>query len=332
MRPAAAQPQPFDADRDRWTHAVQEAARLHHSVRAELAIRASTPAAARGAMEALLLIRERTRDGWLRWDIFGPHPAGVLREAGFFDPEQHRLGRWVCRSVWGRRPPQYIWTLGCLVLPRPLPVGRTALFTVTAFAVLGPATSLLPAATGLLAAGAAGMAAAAGVPAAVQRFTRRRVRVVETSKAYAAVFYRLLADEQRLRMLAERSGRYELARAAAVLPRLVWDAAGLVPLAADNVEARDLLLGYAQSLALLVDQAVEVGRREEAVESAIRDDRVAVVPVRPALPEGLLPRQLLDDARLELEELGEGLLHAREVLGGAHDDRTQSARSGESGE
>ncbi|MDX3204718.1 hypothetical protein ABZZ79_22095 [Streptomyces sp. NPDC006458] len=329
MRPAA-QPLPFGADRDRWTHAVREAARLHHAVRAELAGRHSAPAAERAAMEALLLVRERTRSGWLRWDIFGPNPAGVLREAGVFDPEQHRLGRWVCRSVWGRRPPQYIWTLGGLELPRPLPVGRTALFTVAAFAALGPATSLLPAATGLLAAGSVGVAAAAGLPAAVRRLTRRRVRVVGTSEAYAAVFFRLLADEQRMRMLAERSGRYELTRAAAVLPRMVWDTAGLVPLAADDVEARDLLLGYAQSLALLVDQAVEVLRQEEAVESAIRDDRAAAVPVRPALPEGLLPRHLLDEARLELEELGEGLRHAREILGGAHDDGTQRVRSGES--
>ncbi|GLX22571.1 hypothetical protein [Streptomyces lavendulae] len=330
MRPAA-QPQPFGADQDRWTHAVREAARLHHAVRAGLAGQVSAPAAERAAMEALLLIRERTRGGWLRWDIFGSHPEGVLREAGVFDPEQHRLARWVCRSVWGRRPPQYIWTVGGLELPRPLPVGRTAMFTLSAFAALGPATSLLPAATGLLAAGAVGVAAA-GLPAAVRRLTRRRVRVIENGEEYAAVFFRLLADEQRLRQLAERSGHYELARAAAVLPRLVWDAAGLVPLAAADGEARDLLDGYAQSLALLVDQAVEVGRREEAVESAIRDDRAAAVPARRALPEGLLPRQLLDDARLELDELGEGLRHAQKVLGGSHEDRTQPVRSGESDE
>ncbi|WP_053761282.1 hypothetical protein [Streptomyces sp. AS58] len=271
MRPAA-QPLPFDADQDRWTHAVREAARLHHAVRAELAGRLADPAAERAAMEALLLIRERTRGGWLRWDIFGPHPAGVLREAGVFAPGQHWLGRWACRTVWGRRPPLYIWTLGCLELPRPLPVGRTALFTVVAFAALGPATSQLP--------------TAAGLPAAVRRLTRRRVRVIETGESYAAVFFRLLADEQRMRMLAERSRRYELTRAAAVLPRLVWDAAGLVRLAADVVEARELLLGYAQSLALLVNQAVEVERQEEAVESAVRDGRAAAVQVRPPCLKG----------------------------------------------
>lgn len=330
MRPNA-QPLPFDADRGRWTHAVREAGRLHHAVRAELGGRLPAPATEKAAMEALLLIREQTRGGWLRWDIFGPNPAGAVREAGLFDPEQHRLGRWACRTVWGRRPPLNIWTLGGLELPRPLPVGRTALFTVAAFAALGPATTLLPAATGLLAAGAVGVAAAIGLPAAVRRLTRRRVRVVETGEAYAAVFFLLLADEQRLRMLATCSGRYELTRTAAVLPRLVWDAAGLVPLAADDVEARGLLLGYAQSLTLLVDQAVEVERQEKAVESAIRDDRAAV-PVRPALPEGLLSRHLLDEARLELEELGAGLRHAREVLGGAHDDGTRTARSGESDE
>lgn len=329
---STAQPLPFAADRDRWTRAVREAARLHHAVRAELAGRLSVPAAVRAAMEALLLIRERTRGGWLRWDVFGPHPGGELREAGVFDPGQHRLGRWACRTVWGRRAPRHIWTLGGLELPRPLPVGRTALFTVAAFASLGPATSLLPAAIGLLAAGAVGVAAAVGLPAAARRLTRHRVRVVESDEAYAAVFFRLLADEQSLRMLAQRSGRYELTRAAAVLPRLVWDAAGLVPLAADSVSARELLLGYAQSLALLVDQAVEVERQEEAVESAIREDRAAAAPVRPALPEGLLPPHLLDEARLELEQLGEGLRHAREVLGGAHDDGTRHARSGESNE
>jgi hypothetical protein len=157
------------------------------------------------------------------------------------------------------------------------------------------------------------------------------VRVVETGEAYAAVFFRLLAAEQRLRMLAERSERYELTRAAAVLPRLVWDAAGLVPLAADDAEARELLLGYEQSLALLVEQAVEVERQEEAVESAIRDDRAPASPARPALPEGLLSRELLDEVRLELEELGHGLRHAREVLGGA-DEGTQHATNGESDE
>ncbi|MEU0214351.1 hypothetical protein ABZ281_04240 [Streptomyces sp. NPDC006265] len=328
----AAQPLPFDADRERWNHAVREAARLHHTVRAELGGRFPDPATEKAAVEALLLIRERTRGGWLRWDIFGPDRAGALREAGLFDPEQHRLGRWACRMVWGRRAALRIWTLGGLDLPRPLPVGRTALFTVAAFAALGPATSLLPAATGLLAAGAFGVAAAVGLPVTVRRLTRRRVRAVETGEAYAAVFFRMLADEQRMRMLAERSARYELTRVAAVLPRLVWDAAGLVPLAADDVEARGLLFGYAQSLALLVDQAVEVERQEEAVESAIRDDRAAAVPVRPALPEGLLPRHVLDEARLELEELGEGLRHAREILGGAHDDGTQRVRSGESDE
>jgi hypothetical protein len=279
-------------------------------------------------MQALLLIRERTRGGWLRWDIFGPPPAGVLREAGVFDPGQHLVGRWVSRTVWGRRPPLYIWTLGGLELPRPLPVGRTALFAVTAFAALGPATSVLPAASGLLVTGLAGLVAAAGLPAAVRHLTRRRVRVVETGEAYAMVFFRLLAAEQRLRMLAER---YELTRAAAVLPRLVWDAAGLVPLAADDVEARELLLGYEQSLALLVEQAVEVERQEEAVESAIRDDRAPASPARPALPEGLLSRELLDEVRLELEELGQGLRHAREVLGGA-DEGTQHATNGESDE
>ncbi|MFJ9967282.1 hypothetical protein [Streptomyces avermitilis] len=327
MRPAA-QPLPFGADRDRWAHAVREAARLHHAVRAELAGRLTAPATERSAMQALLLIRERTRGGWLRWDIFGPHPAGVLREAGVFDPGQHLVGRWVGRTVWGRRPPLYIWTLGGLELPRPLPVGRTALFAVTAFAALGPATSVLPAASGLLVAGVAGLVAAAGLPAAVRHLTRRRVRVVETGEAYAGVFFRLLAVEQRLRMLAERS---ELTRAAAVPPRLVWDAAELVPLAADDVEARELLLGYEQSLALLVEQAVEVERQEEAVESAIRDDRAPASPAGPALPEGLLSRELLDEVRLELEELGQGLRHAREVLGGA-DEGTQHATNGESDE
>ncbi|WP_250568923.1 hypothetical protein [Streptomyces sp. CJ_13] len=105
----------------------------------------------------------------------------------------------------------------------------------------------------------------------------------------------------------------------------------LVSLAADDVEARELLLGYEQSLALLVEQAVEVERQEEAVESVIRDDRASASPAEPAVPEDLLPRALLDEARLELEELGRGLCHAWEVLGGA-DEGTQHARSGESDE
>ncbi|MEU2769822.1 MULTISPECIES: hypothetical protein [Streptomyces] len=96
-------------------------------------------------MEALLLIRERTRDDWLRWDIFGPNQAGALREEGLFDSEQHRLGRWAYRTVWVRRAALRIWTLGGFDLPRPLSVGRTALFTATAFSALGPD---LPAASG----------------------------------------------------------------------------------------------------------------------------------------------------------------------------------------
>ncbi len=115
------------------------------------------------------------------------------------------------------------------------------------------------------------------------------------------------------------------------MPQLVWDAAELVPLATDDVEARELLLDHDQSLALLVDQAVEVERQEEAVESAIRDERAPAPSASPALPEGLLPRALLDEVRLELEELGQGLRHAREVLGGA-DEGAQHARSGESDE
>lgn len=71
-----------------------------------------------------------------------------------------------------------------------------------------------------------------------------------------------------------------------------------------------------------------VERQEEAVESAIRDDRAPASPARPALPEELLPRALLDEVRLELEELGHGLRHAREVLGGA-DEGTQHATNGE---
>ncbi|MFD4609999.1 hypothetical protein ACFWOT_18235 [Streptomyces sp. NPDC058440] len=98
-------------------------------------------------------------------------------------------------------------------------------------------------------------------------------------------------------MLAERT---ELTHAAAVLPRLVWDAARLVPLAADDAEAHELLLGYAQSFALLADQAVEVEQPEEAVESAVGNDLAPAPPARPALPEGLLLRALLDEARLEL--------------------------------
>ncbi|OEJ29044.1 hypothetical protein AS594_36170 [Streptomyces agglomeratus] len=192
------------------------------------------------------------------------------------------------------------------------------MFTATAFAALGPVTSVLPTSARLLAAGALGAAVAAGLPAAIRHRTRRRVRVVKDVETYAAVFFRLLASEQQLRMLAGRSGRSKLTRASAVLPRLLCDTAGLVPLAAGDPEARELLLGYEQSVALLVNQAVAVERQEDAVESAIRDDHAFAEPTGPALPDGLLPRACLG-------ELGQGLHHAREVLGGADAD----ARSGE---
>ncbi|MFI6688410.1 hypothetical protein [Streptomyces sp. NPDC050485] len=313
---------PFDADQDRWTHVVRAAARFRDASHTELA-----------APEALA-IRERTRGGWLRWGAFAgrSHPASVLREAGVLDPAQRRVGRWACRTVWGLAPPLYIWTVGGFLLPRPLPVGRTAVFAVVAAAALGPASSLLPAGFGLLGAVAVGLAVSSGLPAAVRRLTRRRVRVVGGDEPYGPVFFRLLAAEQRLRILAERSERPELARAAAVLPRLLWDAAGLVPVAADDPEARELLCGYAQSLGLLADQAAEVEQQEEAVEAAIRDERASVVPARAALPEGLLPRALLEEARLELEELGQGLRHARELLDGAPEGGHRHARSGETDE
>ncbi len=328
-------PLPFDGDEPRWDSALRHAARVHHAVHAELARRTTVPPALRAAAEAQLLIPERTQHGWLRWETFDasgrPHPAGRLRVAGVYDPAQNSGWLGICRTVWGRRPPGYIWTIAGRELPRPVPVGRAAAFTVTAFATLGPATSALPPAVRLIAAGALGAAVAAGLPAALQHATRRRVRVVDNAQAYAPVFFRLLAGSQHLRALAKRSGHYELARAAAILPRLLWDAAGLVVLAAGDEEARELLLGYAQSLELLVEEAVEVERQEEAVESAIRDEgsthraHAAVA----ALPEGLLPRASLEEARLELEELGQGLRHARDVLEGEADGSQNHVERGE---
>ncbi|OEJ22094.1 hypothetical protein AR457_40105 [Streptomyces agglomeratus] len=319
MRPTT-QPLPFDADREWWADVLREAVPLQYAARAALARRPSS-GAARAAAEAQLQIRERARGGWLRWGVLSAgwlRPAGVLREAGVFDPGQNAVGRWFCRMVWGRRAPLCIWTLAGLEPPRPLQVGRAAVFTVTAFAALGPVTSVLPTSARLLAAGALGAAVAAGLPAAIRHRTRRRVRVVKDVETYAAVYFRLLAGEQQLRMLAGRSGRSKLTRVSAVLPRLLCDTAGLVPLAAGDPEARELLRGYEQSVALLVNQAVAVERQEDAVESAIRDDHAFAEPTGPALPDGLLPRACL-------EELGQGLHHAREVLGGADAD----ARSGE---
>ncbi|MFI5987833.1 hypothetical protein ACIBEA_44160 [Streptomyces sp. NPDC051555] len=169
---------------------------------------------------------------------------------------------------------------------------------------------------GLLAAGVFGAAVAQGIPVAVRRATRHRIRTVTDGQMHATVFFRLVAYEQRLRALARNSGRSELARAAAMLHRLLWDAAGLVPLAEHDEQARELLFGYGESLALLVDQAVEVERLEAAVESAICDERPLRMPANePAdLPEGLLPLAAVEEAARELEELGQGLRHARVVL------------------
>lgn len=313
-------PLPFGGDGQRWDYALRETARRLYAAPADTG----------------LVVRERTRQGWLRWEAVvdeRSHLHGRLREAGVFDPAQSRGWLWFCTMVWGRRPPTYIWTFAGHELPRPLPVGRAALFTATALAVFGPATSLLPGPTRLLAAGALGAAAAAGVPAAVQHITRRRVRIVDRSQLYAPVFFRLLAGEQQLRRLAQRSGRQELARAAAMLPGFLWDAAGLVTLAEDNAEAGEALLGYEESLTLLVEQGVEVERHEEAVESAIHQESALSLPdtdaSAAALPGGLVSRASLDAARRELEELGHGLRHAREVLDGAEGNEADSTWKGE---
>ncbi|MEU5958165.1 hypothetical protein [Streptomyces sp. NPDC047525] len=264
-------------------------------------------------------MHEITRHGWLRWDVAADeqfHPHGRLQEAGIFMPAQSRGWRWLSKTVWGRRPPTYIWALAGHELPRPVPLVRALVFTATALAALSPALALLPAPTRLLAAGLLGALAAAGVPAATQQATRRRVRVVGEHQLYAPVYFRLLAGEQQLRRLAQHSERPELARAVAIMPGLLWDAAGLVPLAENCNEARDFLLGYEESLSLLVEQGVEVEREEAAVERAIREDPVPTeldVGTAP-LPGALMPRSALDEARRDLEELEQGLRHARSVL------------------
>jgi hypothetical protein len=306
MKPPAAQPLPFDGDGQRWDHAVRDEARRLSAAPADMH----------------LVVRERTQRGWLRWDVVADADSclhGGLREAGVARPGQGRVWVWVGRTVWGSRPPACIWTFAGHELPRPVPLGRAVVFTATALAAVGPVTAVVPAATGLLAAGVLGAAAAAGIPAVVRRVTAGRMQVAGRDEVYAPVFFRLLAAEQHLRRLAQRNERPELARAVDVLPRLLWDAAGLVARAEHNAEARELLLGYEESLALLVEQGVEVEYQEEAVESAIR--REPDLPVteagEPTVPDGLMSRAVLDEARRELEELGHGLRHARTVLDGA---------------
>ncbi|MFJ3946128.1 hypothetical protein [Streptomyces griseoaurantiacus] len=310
-------PLPFSGDPGRWEYALRAADRLFWEAGTDL------------------VVPERTRQGWLRWEVVADEQAqlhGRLREAGLLDPAQHRGWRWLCRAVRGHRPPTYIRTFGTLELPHPIPVGRAAVFAVTMLAALGPLTAVVPAPFRLLAAVAVGAVATAGLPALLQYVTRRRVRVVDSGAAYAPVFFRLLAGQQQLHGLVRRSGRHELARAEAILPVLLWDAAALVVLAGDSVEAREVLLGYEESLTLLVEQAVEVERQAEAVESAIcAEPALPPLPVAGAgLPDGLTSRAWLDEAREQLEELGHGLRHAQDVLRGAQsDDTDNSMRKGE---
>ncbi|RLU82004.1 hypothetical protein CTZ27_31070 [Streptomyces griseocarneus] len=325
------EPVPFDGDEVRWNSALRETARRYHATVADRPV-------LHAVVAELRLIRERTRHGWFRWealpseDPFGDASLGLLlREAGVLDPGQGLAGRWACRAVWGRQSPAYVLDVGGVDLPRPIPAIRAVVFTIATFAALVPATSVLPGIAGLVAAALAGAAVAQGVPAGLRQATRRRVRVVGDHTAHALVFFQLLAHEQQLRALARASGRDELARVAAMLPRLLWDAAGLVPLAEGDEQARELLLGYEESLAALVDQAAEVEREETAVESAILRDRPALAETTgtSALPDGLLPLASLTEARRELEELSQGLRHARDVL---DDDSTGGSNSNARGD
>ncbi|WP_209446046.1 hypothetical protein [Streptomyces sp. MZ04] len=315
----AAQPMPFGGDEQRWNHAVRDTARRLHSE----------------PVDTDLVVRERTRQGWLRWEVVADersHLHGRLREAGVFPPVQGRGWLWLCKTVWGRQPPTYIWDFAGQELPRPIPMGRAVVFTAVTLAALGPAMAMLPAMTRLLTAGVVGAVAAAGLPAATRHATRRRVRVVGKEEVHAPVFFRILTGAQQLHVLALRSERPELARAVAMLPGLLWDAAGLVALAEDNAEARQHLLGYEEALTLLLEQGIEVERQEEAVESAIREQPALLAPGADAaaLPDQLMPRSVLDEARRELEELGHGLRHARGVLRGASNNETgDSTRKGD---
>ncbi|MFF4531547.1 hypothetical protein ACFY1P_20040 [Streptomyces sp. NPDC001407] len=334
MSTSTIEPVPFDGDQGRWSGALRETARRYHDAAVELVVRPAQQPALRSVVDALRLIPERTRYGWLRWEALpttaeaGGEVPGLVREAGVLDPGQGSAGRWACRAVWGRRPPLYILSLAGVDVPRPIPATRATVFTLAAFAALVPVTAVLPGVAGLLAAALAGAAVAQGIPAGLRRATRRRVRIVGDGAAYAMVFFRLLAYEQQLRALAQRSGRGEVDRAAALVPQLLWDAAGLVPLAEDDEQARELLLGYEESLAALVGQALEVEREDAAVESAILDDPspATAVPLT-ALPDGLLSLDALEEARREMGELQQGLRHARHVLGGEDDGESSKERA-----
>ncbi|WP_424892319.1 hypothetical protein [Streptomyces sp. XH2] len=325
----AGAPVPFDGDEVVWIDALRETARRYHA--------ATEPGQPinHAAVAELRLVRERTRHGWFRWEaVASPASsggaAGLLREAGVLDPTLGITGGWACRAVWGCQPPTFVLSLGIGLL-RPVSAARAAAFTVATIAALQPAKSVLPGPPGLIAAALFGIAMAQGVPVGLRQATRHRVRIVADNAAYAPVFFQLLAHEQQLRALARGSGRDELIRAAAMLPRLLWDAAGLVPLAEDDDQARELLLGYEESLAILVDQAVEVDREEAALETAIRHEHPVPVTVAetPALPDGLLPLASLDEAGRELQELRQGLRHARTVLGGGDDNGTNRNATGD---
>ncbi|WP_328373118.1 hypothetical protein OG800_49705 (plasmid) [Streptomyces sp. NBC_00445] len=184
-------------------------------------------------------------------------------------------------------------------------------------------TSALAGGAGMLATAVLGAAAAVGLPLACRALTGRWVRVVRDLDAYGPVFFRLLGVEQQLRAAAARSPHEEVARAAALGPRLLWDAAGLIPAAANNPGARALLLEYEESLSAIVDHAAAVEREHAAVESAVQgtcSPHASCVEqeLNEAFPGSVrgaaLPRTVLDDAVRDLDELAQGLRHARTVL------------------
>lgn len=168
---------PFSGDSGRWEYALRVAVRHLWDVPADTD----------------LMVPERTRQGWLRWGVVADKHAqlhGRPREAALLGPAQHCGRRWLCRAVWGCRPPTYIPAIGTLELPRPIPEGQAAVSTVTMLAALGPSAAVAPAAFRLLAAGALGAAATAGLPAILKYGTRPRVRAV-SGEASVPVFFRL---------------------------------------------------------------------------------------------------------------------------------------------
>lgn len=311
-------PEPFDGDRQQWVEQVRFALAAQEAERLR---RGSTTEPVAGPLPV-----EATTWGWIRWSW----PPGdevyfdetFPQEIGVFDPAGGTQVR-LARAVWGRRPlPLRLESVGSMMLPFPLSVGRCAVVVAAVLLGAAPLGRLLPG-WGLAASAVLGAGTAWGVPAILRAASRRRVRVVEGSNA--ALLFGLLAAQQFVaRAAAVGSGVEELDRAVALGHRFLWDGVGLVRSAGPAGEELAVLNGYEEAYRRLARASVAVLRDRADLEGTIvyaggeqSGPTSGAARGRRRRPvEQAAPAELLHEVSSALEELAAGLRHARTVVCG----------------